>query len=118
VMCVIGAGGGDGLGGGLTAMLRREPAVGADDGPKLALAPVPGKDSEEVGRNGVQAALRREGRDRLAGLIAANQRARHQLGEILRIDEGLAQRLKAAADVLDLPLLACKVEQSGRVAPC
>ena len=67
---------------------------------------------------GIEAELRRERGERLAGFFADDQRACDQLGEILRIEQRLAQRVEAAADGIDLPLVAGKVEQSGRIAPC
>ena len=41
-----------------------------------------------------------------------------QLGEILRIEQRLAERIEALADRFDLPLIPGKIEQSRRVAPC
>ena len=67
---------------------------------------------------GSSAELRGERRERLAGFVAADQRARTSSAKSREFDERLAQRIEAAADRIDLPLVAGKVEQSGRVAPC
>ena len=47
-----------------------------------------------------------------------DERTFDHLGEILRIDQRLVQRLEAVADGLNLPLVAGKVEQGGCVPPC
>ena len=106
------------FGGGLAAVLGGEAVEGADDVAKLALAAVLREHAEEVGGDRIEPELRRERGERLAGFLARDQRARDQLGEILRIEQRLAERVEARADGFDLPLVAGKVEQSRRVAPC
>ena len=66
---------GDDLGGRLAAMLGGKPAEGADDGPKLVLAAVPGEDAEEIRRDRIESELRRKRGERLAGFVARDQRA-------------------------------------------
>src|SRR5439155_19726452 len=109
---------GDDFGGRLAAVLGGEAAEGADHGAKRVLAAVAGEYAEKVRGNRVEPELRRERGERLAGLFARYQRARDQLGEILRIEQGLTERIEAAADGFDLPLVTGKVKQSRRVAPC
>ena len=65
------------------AMLGRKAAKSANDGAKLALAAIPCKNAEKVGRDGVEAELRRQRRERLASFFTRNDRARDQLVEVL-----------------------------------
>ena len=57
------------FGGGLAAVLGGEAAERADDVGKLALAAVAGEDADEVGRDRVEAELRRESGKRIASLL-------------------------------------------------
>jgi len=95
-----------------------KPAEAADDAAQFALAAVAREHAEEVARDRVEPELRGERGERVAGLFAADQRTRDQLGEIPGIEQRLVQRIQAAVDGIDLPLIARKTEQSGRVAPC
>src|SRR5437763_15612290 len=99
-------------------MVGGEPTEGADDAAQLILAAVAGENAEEVGGDRVEAELRSQSRECLAGFAAAHQRARYQLGKILRIEQGLAERIEALADGFDLPLVAGEIEQGRRVTPC
>ena len=99
-------------------MLGGKPPERADDAAKLILAAVASEHAQEVRCDWVQAELRSQSGEGLAGLVAADQRARNQLREILRIEQGLAERVEAVADGFDLPLVAGEVEQGRRVAPC
>src|SRR3954451_7967409 len=109
--------GGDDFRGGFAPVIGREAAEGADHVTQFVLAAIPGKDAKEVTRDRIEAELRSQSGKRFAGFVAADQRARNQLGEILRIEQRLAERIEAVADRFDLPLVAGKVEQSGGVAP-
>ena len=60
---------------------------------------------------------RREGGEGLACLFAVNHRAFNEAGEVARIMQRLLNGVEAAPDGVDLPLVAGKVEQRGRVAP-
>ena len=77
--------GGHDFGGGFAAMVRRKPAECADHVLKLVLAAVPCKDAEEVRRDRVERELTGDCGQGLAGLVAADQRARHELREVPRI---------------------------------
>src|SRR5437868_1554517 len=109
---------GDDLGRRLAAMLGGEPAVSADDLAQLILAAVAGEDAEEAGGDRVKVQLGRKRREGLGGLVARHQRAGNQLGEILRIQQRLADPVETLANRFDLPLVAGEVEQGRRVAPC
>src|SRR4029079_10702095 len=117
-LVVVEGPGGDDLGGLLAAMLGGKPPERADDAAKLILAAVASERAKEVRCDWVEAELRSQSGEGLAGLVAADQRARNQLREILRIEQGLAERVEAVADGFDLPLVAGEVEQGRRVAPC
>ena len=80
------------------------------DAAKLILAAIASEHAKEVRRDWVEAELRSQSGKGLAGLVAADQRARNQLREILRIKQDLAERVEAVADGFDLPLVARKVE--------
>jgi len=90
----------------------------ADDLAELALAAVPGKDTEKIPRKRIKSEPRGERREGIAGLLAVDQRAVDQPGEVFRIEQCLVDRVEAAADGVGLPLVARKLEQGGRVAPC
>ena len=96
--------GGDDFGGGLTAMLRREPAEGENHRAKLLLAAIAGEDADEIGGDRVEFELRSERGERLAGFVAAHQRACDQLGEVLGIEQRLVKRIEASAEKLASPI--------------
>src|SRR5689334_6619232 len=97
------------FGDGFTAMLRSEAAEGSDDRAKLVPAAVLGEHAEEVRGDRIDAQLGCDGAECLGRLVARDERAFDQLRKILRIDQRLAQRLKTAADCIDLPLVACQI---------
>jgi hypothetical protein len=107
----------DDLRGRLAAMLRGEPAEGADHAAKLVLAPVLRQDAEELGGDRIQLKLGSKRSERLAGFVAGDQRADDQLRELLRIEQCLVERVEAAADGIDLPFVTREIEQSGGVTP-
>src|SRR6478672_5697603 len=117
-LLIVERAGGDDLSSRFTAMLGRQPAESTDHVAKLALAAVAGEDAQEIGRDRVKPDLRRDRGEGLARLVAADERARRQLGEILRIDQRLAEGVEAPADGIDLPLITGKVEQSRGISPC
>src|SRR6185369_14681153 len=104
------------LGRRLAPVLGREAAESADHGAELILPAVASKDAEEISGDRVELQLRSNCGEGLSGLVAADERARHKLGEILRIQQRLAERIEAVADRFDLPLVARKIEQGRRVA--
>ena len=100
------------------AMLGGEAAEGADDVAQLTLAAVAGENAEEARRHRIETELWSDRGKGFPGFVARNEGARHELIEILRIDQGLVQDLEALADGFDLPLVASEVEQGRRVTPC
>src|SRR5206468_1481524 len=90
--------GGDDFGSGFAAVIGREPAESADDVAQFVLAAIAGENAKEIGGDRVKAELRSQGGEGVAGLVAADQRARNELGEILRIEQRLAERVEALAD--------------------
>ena len=62
--------------------------------------------------------LRRQSGEGFSSFVARHQRTFDELGEVLRIEQGLVQRVEAAPDRVDLPLVAGKIEERGSVAPC
>ena len=100
-------------------MLGGEAAEGADDGAQLVLAAVAGEDAEEIGGDRVEPELRRESRQaRLPASSRETSGLSTSSSKSFESSQRLAERIEAAADGFDLPLVTRKVEQGGRITPC
>src|SRR5262249_53006461 len=100
----------DDFGGRFAALLGRERAEGSDHVAKLTLTAIAGQDAEEIRGDRVELKLRGQSRERLSGLLAADQWACDQLRKFPGIEQDLAEAIEAVADGFDLPTVAGKVE--------
>ena len=66
----------------------------------------------------IKTKLSRDCGKRLRRLRAVDERRADELSELPRIRERLVQRIQAAANRINLPFVAGKAKQSGRVASC
>src|SRR5262249_21366828 len=99
-------------------MLGEKPAERFHDRAQLVLASVPSEYAKEIAGDRIEVQLRRDRGESLVRLFPRDEGALHQLCEIPGIDQCLIQRLEAAADGIDLPLVPCQIEQGGCVASC
>src|SRR5262249_12143332 len=94
----------------LTPMFGEKAAEGFHDRAQLVLASVPSEYAKEIAGDWIEVQLRGDRGESLVRLFPRDERALHQLREILGIDQCLIQRFEAAADGIDLPLISCQIE--------